>query len=299
MKEQANERDLITELRKRSSSLSPSLRSISDFILMEGTGLSDLSMQQLAQVTYTSKPTIVRLAQEFGFPGWREFRTAFLTSAAAYEEQASKGKHVDFNYPFGVQDQPQDIAQAIIQLHQATPALVLEELDCSELVRAARSILDARHVLFIGEAPNRYYGEIFSYNVSELGIDCEVPHNERLSQSVRHLGKEDCVIVASYSGDPSRRSIRHFHAAHESGATSIAITSEGSPLSHLCTHAFTFKPYEHYYSKIGGYYVCEAISCILDTLHAFCYAAHYEDNAHLRSEYAAIWQRRDHRSDNL
>ena len=297
--DQAEGANLIDRIRTALPHLSPSLRAIADMLLIERSGLDKLSLTQLAQLTFTSKPTVVRFAQEFGYTGWKDFREAFIRDSKCDEAQVSADGNVDFNYPFGVTDQPKHILGSIALTHQRTAEVVAKSLAVDELVRAARTLLDARTVLFMGNTPNLYLGEIFSFNVIELGIDCRVPHEERMEQEARFIKRGDCALVVPYSGDLTRGGLKYLPLIKAAGASTIAITREGSKLASVCDYALTYPALEHYYSKIAGYYGVEAVATVLDALHAFCYAAHYEDNDSARRANARIWQLRDHASDTF
>jgi DNA-binding MurR/RpiR family transcriptional regulator len=46
-----------------------SRRSIAQLLLSEGSGITSLSMGEVARLSYTSKPSLVRFAQTLGFAG--------------------------------------------------------------------------------------------------------------------------------------------------------------------------------------------------------------------------------------
>lgn len=291
--------DLIERIQHEAPHLSASCRAIADFLIMEGSGMGDVTMAQLAQQTFTSKPTIVRFAQAFGYDGWKSFHADFLACSHLREERRREHSAVDFNYPFSVDDEPEKIVGSIAKIHAATASGFLGQLDVAELARAARTILSARSVIVLGNPPNRFLGEIFAYNVSELGIDCRVPHNEDTSQQVRYLDERDCVIAISYSGTLAHGCLKYVHTVHERGAHIIGITSKGSVLASVADRAITYEHLEHYYSKIAGYFGCEQVSLILDALHGLCYAAHYEENDTLRRQNASVWSKRHHVADDF
>lgn len=291
--------DLIDRIRAEAPRLPAACRAIADFLIMEGTGMDDVSMAELARQTFTSKPTIVRFAQLFGYDGWKSFHADFIACARRREERERSRVAVDFNYPFAVSDTPERIVDAVAKVHAATVDALSEHVDAAEFARAARTVLAARRVVILGNPPNRFLGEIFAFNVAELGIDCRVPHNEDAGQQVRYLDGRDCVIAISYSGGLARGCLKHVHTAHERGASIIGITGEGSPLARVADRAIIYRHREHYYSKIAGYFGCEQILLILDALHALCYAAHYEENDTARRQNARLWSKRHHIADEF
>ena len=47
--------------------------SVARFLLEKKAKVNQMSMQQVADATFTSKPTLVRIAKGLGFCGWGEF----------------------------------------------------------------------------------------------------------------------------------------------------------------------------------------------------------------------------------
>lgn len=284
---------------REAPNLPPSLKAIAEFLSIEGTGLEDVGMTQLALLTYTSKPTIVRFAQHFGYKGWKDFKADYLCGAREREQKALLPSSIDPNYPFGTHDSPATIVERIAMLHAGTAKRVLGALSLERLERGARAVLSAHKVLVLGNPPNQYYGQVFAFNVSNLGVDCRVPHSETTEQEVRLLGEGDLIIAISYSGNLVRGTLKYVEPAKHCGAKIVGITSCGSPLSDLCDIALCYEPLEHYYSKIAGYYGCECVSIILDELHALCFAANYEKNNAERQTNAATWRQRFGTPDDL
>ena len=46
---------------------------IAEFLLNEKSHLYQYTMDEIAHLTYTSKPTLVRFAKGLGFHGWKDF----------------------------------------------------------------------------------------------------------------------------------------------------------------------------------------------------------------------------------
>ena len=52
-------------------------RDVGSFLLQRGRTIEDLTMQQIADATGTSKPTLVRIAKHLGFQGWAQLTKMF------------------------------------------------------------------------------------------------------------------------------------------------------------------------------------------------------------------------------
>lgn len=291
--------DLLKRMRRQSDGLSASMHSIAEFLLREGSGIANLGMGQVAALSYSSKATLVRYARQLGYDGWKSFRADFIEQAKLDEKRSMGKAKVDLNYPFDEDATTEEMVQSLVTVRHATHEILLDSLNTQPIDEAAQLVLGARHLVFLGNPPNRQYGELFAFNLDALGIDCRVPHNEMQEQELRRLDSRDCVIASSYSGDTSRELGRLVSMAHAREVATIAITGAGSPLAHVCTTALEYPPLEHYYTKIAGFYSCECMSLILDSLYSACYLANYQENKRGRLSLGEILTRSTNITDEL
>lgn len=292
-------KDLLKRMRQQSDGLSASMHSIAEFLLREGSGIANLGMGQVATLSYSSKATLVRYARQLGYDGWKSFRADFIEQARLEERRSMGGAKVDLNYPFGAGADANAIAQSIVDIRRVAHDIVLGSLDTQLVDTAAELVLCAHRLVFLGNPPNRQYGELFAYNLNNIGVECRVPHNETRDQELRQLGGRDCVIVSSYSGNLSRDLGDPVRMARTRGVPLIAITGAGSPLTNICTIALEYPPLEHYYTKIGGFYSCECTALILDLLYCVCYRGNYENNKRGRANLGEALARTTSVADEL
>ena len=128
-------------------------------------------------------------------------------------------------------------------------------------------------LFFFGSPPNWHYGGAFAYHLDQLGVECEVPHEEYCASAARRLQKGDCAVFCSYSGDLNRFPIGIAPIIKERGGAIVAITNSQSPLAELADCALAYPPLERYYEKIAGFYSCECTSYMLDALLATVFLA--------------------------
>lgn len=104
---------LISNKLESIDSLSKSEEVLANYILGEKENIEKLSTKDLANATYTSPSTVVRLSQKLGFSGWNEFKEKYL------EELQYLNRHytnVDPNAPFEAQDSYLNIASKVANL---------------------------------------------------------------------------------------------------------------------------------------------------------------------------------------
>ncbi len=76
---------------------SPSEQTVIAYILEQKLGLQTMTTKEIAQATFTSPSTLIRIAHKSGYKGWNELKAALIKE----EEYLSTCKcGIDANYPF-------------------------------------------------------------------------------------------------------------------------------------------------------------------------------------------------------
>ena len=270
--------------REASLGMPGSIKQVADFLLSEGTGIAGMTMRQIAASAYTSKPTLVRFAQQAGYAGWKDYRHDFLVAAARLEEEQSQRADVDVNFPFQAGAPADEAFEGIARIHQLAIDEVRHSLDRDALSQAADAILGAHDVAFFGAMQNYHLGRVFASNLGIMGTLCRTPTGEEAAAVAGHLTQGDCLVVASYSGGLTGVSMALVPQAKRRGATVVAVTnSERSPLGDLADHTLSYAPLEHRHTKVGTFYSSTCTSLILDALYASCCAKRFETSVKSRS----------------
>lgn len=264
-------------VREASRGVPGSIKDVADYLLSEGTGITSLSMAQVAARTYVSKPTLVRFAKLAGYPGWTAFRRDFLEAMELVEQERIRLANVDVNHPFTSDTSVQEVATRISRIYELAAQEVRESVSPTELEGAARALLDARSVAVIGAMQNQDRGEVFASNLELMGVLCQVYRERRASVLVSCLRKGDALVATSYSGELKYGPLRHIPNLRALGVSVIAITnSESSPLAEVADHTLSFPRLERHHDKLGGFYSGACTSLILDELYAACLSLSYD-----------------------
>ena len=106
---------LITERLKLKDIMSKTEEEIADFFLREGENLEQYFSRSLAEATYTSPATIVRMCRRLGFTGFDDFKEQFLAELRYLNQQTGE---VDVNFPFAKGDSPMKAANRMARLYE-------------------------------------------------------------------------------------------------------------------------------------------------------------------------------------
>ncbi|MTC88896.1 SIS domain-containing protein [Streptococcus uberis] len=264
------------------SAFSPSEQKVVDFILKEKEHISEWSTSQIAKETYTSKSTLVRIAQKLGFSGWTSFRQAFHEEVTYLLKQADAR---DANLPFDKTDNNLEIASKLAHLKKEVIDETLHLSRNKDLNKAIHLISHARTVHLFAASNNLHNGREFAHNMKRIQKDVQLHdlHGEIHFDAL--LAEEDsCAIIISYSGG-TLSLIKVAQILRKKEIPIIALTSLGdNPISQLSQVTLRLSTKEKLYSKIGTYATDTSITFILDLLYSIYFRQNYDYNLAFRQK---------------
>ena len=252
-------------------------KTISEFLLKERKTVSKYSMQEIADETFSSKATLVRVAKKLGFSGWNEFMAAFQEEIRYLETHKTD---VNINKPFDDSSSPLEVAGSIAAVKQASMRDTIEMLHPDTLERIVDVLIRARKICLFGISVNRYLEEIFQHKMLLIGRSIELVNQAEERYQTETLGKEDCAIIISYSGnDLNRNPIHLLPSLKEHQVTIIGLTSMGdNMLRDYSDYVLTIASQEKLYSKIGAFATECSTLFLLDTIFGCYFARNYGEN---------------------
>lgn len=120
------------------------------FMLEQRTNLQNLSMQQVADAAYTSRPTLVRIAKKLGYSGWNELVKKFVEECRYYENHFG---HIDPNSPFEKGDSPPMIADKVGHVMIESILDTMDMLNMDDLTHAAALLAHAERAAMLCISP--------------------------------------------------------------------------------------------------------------------------------------------------
>lgn len=251
---------------------------VGEYLLKEKRNIRNYSLQQIADATFTSPATLVRIAKKLGYSGWNSFSKAYCDECLYMEK---RDHQTDPDKPFSQKDRPIIIAEKISELMQESLRGTKEILDEAELEAAVKILDESDHILLMGMAPHAYLCELFEREMLTIGKRvsvCQLQGNYHYD--VASLGEHDCIIMISYSGNNEKRFPMSFlPMIKQQGTRLIAITSEGDNLLRKeadCT--LTILSRERIYSKIATFSTEISVYYLLNALFSCYFALDYDAN---------------------
>ena len=255
---------------------------VARWLLAHRSEVADVTVKQIAQATYTSPATVVRLAKALGYEGFEDMRQE-LVAEDRYLNQHFVG--VDANQPFSSEDSTATVAAKVASLARETVADTLALMDSDELAHAAELIDQAETVHMAAVSFPVLYAEDFQMKLRRLGRRVELISTVGAPRFAENLVRQnDCAIVISYSGTtPDTLALARMY--QRCGIPVIALTSMGSnPLREMADVVLTLTTRERLYSKVAGFTSELSIKLVLDTLYGCLYVRHADAFAQAKEQ---------------
>ena len=207
MTEQARPSDSLGAILERSlSDLSPSEALVARFLLTGGAAREDYSLRELASLSGASQAAVVRMCKALGFPGFREFRLAWVREAGMRRADSAST--------------PELFADVFGALRET------EQLILSGLAEATEAIASADRVFLYGIGGSALIAEVAAKSLMIAGCFAVAYSGDSGGlEALRHLEGPSVVMVISHRGEnPILETV--LTRSKEHGAVRIVLTSE-------------------------------------------------------------------------
>ena len=215
--------DVLALVRRSVPRLSAAEARVAETILGDPTLVVDLAINDLARLCSTSLSTVARFAQSLGFSGYRELRVAVArTVTLAQAQQARFGLDTT---AIDRDDEPAAIAAKLAAQEIDAIEKTARGLDAVALDRAARAVVDARHIEILGQASSSLTAQDLQQKLSRIGCSAAHSSDPHLSLTAASIRTADDVVVAISHGGEPQEVVRGVEVARDAGALTVAITS--------------------------------------------------------------------------
>ena len=253
-------------------------KSIADYLLSNGFDIKYLSISQLAEATYSSPATIVRLCRKLGTKGYKEFRILFNTEF----EESFQSESVDSNVPFGSNDSYERISRNLCNLTASTINGVQQGFDFVQMKRIVARMDRAETIKVFSIGISMYAALDFKAKMVRLGRSIVVEQDDFLLPGhALSSGKKTFCLLISQSGE-TEAVIECARILRERGSYSVALTAHPeSRLASLCDEVVLTSAGESdsFSTKIESFASFYATHYVLDCLYCWLFRANYAENA--------------------
>ena len=189
---------IITRLEQILGDLSPSEKKVAQYILDNPKETIKLSVQEIAEASMSSSAAVVRLCKHIDVKGFTELKNMLFDSLSG-SDNLSKPYYVpDFDKEADGKAIINKLVSSVCQNAQMLTAI----LSNKDVEKAAKLILSAKKILFIGIGASRLVALDFQQKLMRIGIVSSAPDDyDLMLLSSSGLGEDDVVVSISYSGE--------------------------------------------------------------------------------------------------
>ena len=265
---------------------SESEQAVVDYLMEQGEAVRNMTTKEIAQATFTSPSTLIRIAHKMGFEGWVRLRDEWLKEKN-YLDRVNLD--VDASIPFTAQNSQIEIARNLARLEQNAVQDTLDLLDSDQLFQAVTMMNNAKTLYILTDPYNQTAFQTFYMNMQRIH------HNVVVSTchgfSAYTADKEDCVLIVSYSGELGMLK-QCVKILKERGLPYISITAIGNnSIEQDAAVALRICTREKLTDKIANFTVNIALTYLMDVLFSCIYQKNYEANLTRRQEISRVLEK--------
>lgn len=249
---------------------------IADYILAHLTTIPTIFIQELAEKTFSSHSTIIRLCKKIGCTGFREFKE---TIAEIVYTQRRSSEAVNVNFPFESSDTASEIAQKMADLTINTIQKASRQIDAELLDQVADQMLQAERIFLFAQGDTQLRARSFQNKLIKINKFAILAEEYVDTQwNAVNLTDKDCALFISYGGsNPGYEKIMRYLS--EKNVPLILLTGNpNSALVPLVTKTLLTIQEEYDFAKIATFSSQTAFEYILNSLFSVMYTRDYEKN---------------------
>ncbi|AOJ95150.1 MurR/RpiR family transcriptional regulator [Burkholderia multivorans] len=249
--------ELASRIRAQFSELSPQFQAGAAFLLDHPEEVAMSSMRKVAQRAQVQPASLVRLAQQFGFPGWNELRDLCVARVRTRPEPLTQRAR-SLVRPDAQASLAHDLLAAQQQNLVATAAHNEHALaDAAKLIRKASHV----HVAGFRSCYPVAFGFVYGYRLFRPSVSLLNGVAGSLEMELRAIGKHSATVIVSFA-PYSAEATRVAQAAKAQGSRVVAITD--SAVSPIALHADAQLIFAHdspsfFPSLVAAHAVAEAL----------------------------------------
>jgi DNA-binding MurR/RpiR family transcriptional regulator len=279
---------LINEKLKNLNTLSEAEKSVASQILELNEDIKNISIRELANLSFTSTSAVTRLTHKLGFNGYHEFKERYLEEIKYLNEHFD---NIDANMPFSKEDNLAKVMGSISELYQESAKDTLSLVNYYDYIKAVSLIEKCTNVYILCIGTSLELGKIFADRMMKIGKNIIVSSNvnEQFYQSY-NASEKDCFIVITYSGT-TYKTKQFLNNIHKNKAHCILITSMGESIwKDYVDVILNMTTREKLYSNIASFTSTVSTMLILDMLYSCYFYQHFDENLKYKKEVAMEYE---------
>ncbi|MBS4462175.1 MurR/RpiR family transcriptional regulator [Aerococcaceae bacterium zg-B36] len=262
----------ITKLRMHRPNASQTEKTIIDYILNAPLEVSNMSIHELANKTYSSPTSIIRLCKNIGFDGYKSFMKALVY------EQAVRDTYFQQQANFVERESETDELMTSVIINNVQILQELHLLLVTDVIeQCVTAVENADKIVFFGLGASLIVAkdaQMKFVRVNRMVHLSEDWHTQLLM--ARNMTAHDLAFVISYSGETPEM-IKCANEAKSMGATVLSLTKEGTSTINQLAHLALMIPDKEAGMRSGAMSSRIAQMTVIDILFSKYLQRHYDE----------------------
>lgn len=187
---------LVNKLQEQSD-LTPQEQVVATFILENMKLVPSLSARGLAEQSFTSKATVVRLCQKLGYSGFREFKLQLL---AEWHEKQRLDTLLS-KEPISSQTNYEDLLDILPQIYDKALTNTRFTLRKQQIPKLIQFIEQAEQVIFLGTGISYISAQAAAFKFANLGLQATAMESLNKHFLVLNKNKRIVFFLISFTGE--------------------------------------------------------------------------------------------------
>lgn len=216
-------KSVIVRLREYYNEASITEKGIVKYIITHPEQVSEMTVYKLAEKTFSSPATIIRMCQKNGFGGYKDFSKALIYELAMRSQNKSEEKT-----EITKSDSIEDIIEKVTYKNIISLEDTKNILDPEVLSKSITLLTNCENICIFGIGSSLIVAKDAQQKFMRLNKHCSVSDDWHLQLlTARNMSEKDVGIIVSYSGQTAEM-IECANAMKENGVKIISITKYGS-----------------------------------------------------------------------
>lgn len=206
------------------ASLRKSEKKVADYVLANMDMCRKISLEQLADKSNVSQPTVVRFVKAIGYTGFKEFRYAVIEELSRLDEKRNE-TYAMYGYTVKPDDDLRLVPARVVSSSVKIIENIVKSISGEEFEKIIHIISQADRIMLCGVENSVAAAKDLMTKLIYLGFDC-IYDEDSYIQNIRatEMTPKDVLIGISYTGT-SKNTVDIMKAAKKAGATTICITN--------------------------------------------------------------------------
>lgn len=262
---------------------SESEKEIARYILNHGEDVLSLSVKELAQKTYTSPATIVRLCKKLGLNGYHDFKIKY---SAELQYDFHHHDRIDVNFPFQKDDTYPMITHQLAALSQEVITETMQLLDYQQLHQIIELLDQYQQIDIYGFGNSLLAAMSFQHKMMRINrqVHLKILQGEQTFMSY-NSNEQHLAMIVSYSGETNEL-IQIAQILKEKKTPLIVLTSIGdNRLSHYADYLLHIGSREKIFTKIAPFASQISMEYLFNVIYSCFFQKDYDENIRHKISY--------------